>query len=49
MVIPEMGFDDDPTSPVSRLETVTNRKPNKENHDRADEPLQRSIQDRAAE
>ena len=26
-VIPEIGFDDDPTSPVSREETVTNRKP----------------------
>src|SRR5689334_13350403 len=28
MVIPEIGLDDDPTSPVSRLETVTNRNPN---------------------
>src|SRR5262249_60846543 len=27
IVMPEMGLDDDPTSPVSRLETVTNRKP----------------------
>ena len=27
-VMPEMGFDDEPISPVSRLETVTNRKPN---------------------
>src|ERR671914_563839 len=27
-VIPEIGFDDEPTSPVSRDETVTNRKPN---------------------
>ena len=27
MVIPEIGFDDDPTSPVSRDETVTKRKP----------------------
>src|ERR1051326_9351375 len=26
-VIPEIGFDDEPTSPVSRDETVTNRKP----------------------
>ena len=27
-VIPEIGFEDDPISPVSREETVTNRKPN---------------------
>src|SRR6266581_3355296 len=27
-VIPEMGFDDEPISPVSREETVTKRKPN---------------------
>ena len=26
--MPEMGFDDDPISPVSRDETVTNKKPN---------------------
>ena len=26
-VIPEIGFDDEPTSPVSRDETVTNKKP----------------------
>src|SRR5215510_5476070 len=26
-VIPEIGFDEEPTSPVSRDETVTNRKP----------------------
>src|SRR5918911_5023913 len=26
-VIPEIGFDDDPISPVRREETVTNRKP----------------------
>ena len=26
-VIPEIGFDDEPISPVSREETVTNRKP----------------------
>src|SRR5688572_33328264 len=26
-VMPEIGFDDDPTSPVSRDETVTNRNP----------------------
>ena len=26
-VIPEIGFDDEPTSPVSRDETVTKRKP----------------------
>src|SRR5579862_1550595 len=29
IVMPEMGFDDDPTSPVSRLDTVTNRNPNR--------------------
>src|SRR5262249_19297584 len=28
MVMPEMGLEDDPTSPVSRDDTVTNRKPN---------------------
>ena len=28
MVMPEIGFDDEPISPVSRDETVTNRKPN---------------------
>ena len=28
MVMPEIGFDDEPTSPVRRDETVTNRKPN---------------------
>src|SRR6185503_4837355 len=27
-VMPELGFDDEPTSPVSRDETVTKRKPN---------------------
>ena len=27
-VMPEMGFDEDPISPVSRDETVTKRKPN---------------------
>ncbi len=27
-VIPEIGFDDDPISPVRRDETVTKRKPN---------------------
>ena len=27
-VIPEIGFDDEPTSPVSRDDTVTNRNPN---------------------
>src|SRR5436189_1402946 len=27
-VMPEIGFDDEPTSPVRREETVTNRKPN---------------------
>src|SRR5215813_13866904 len=27
-VMPEIGFDDEPTSPVSREDTVTNRKPN---------------------
>ena len=26
-VMPEMGFDEEPTSPVKRDETVTNRKP----------------------
>ena len=26
MVMPEMGFDDEPTSPVKREETVTNKK-----------------------
>src|SRR5947209_18686090 len=28
-VMPEMGLDDEPISPVSREETVTKRKPNK--------------------
>ena len=28
MVIPEIGFDDEPISPVRRDETVTKRKPN---------------------
>src|SRR6266496_3818458 len=28
VVIPEIGFDDDPISPVSRADTVTNRNPN---------------------
>ena len=28
MVMPEIGFDDEPTSPVKRDDTVTNRKPN---------------------
>ena len=28
MVMPEMGLDDEPTSPVRREDTVTNRKPN---------------------
>ena len=27
-VIPEIGFEDDPTSPVNLEETVTNKKPN---------------------
>src|SRR5678815_6034841 len=27
-VIPDIGFDDEPTSPVSRDETVTNKNPN---------------------
>src|ERR1051325_8264795 len=27
-VMPEIGFDDEPISPVSRDDTVTNRKPN---------------------
>ncbi len=27
IVMPEIGFDDEPTSPVSREETVTNKKP----------------------
>src|SRR5690348_18432168 len=29
MVMPEMGLDDEPTSPVKREETVTNKKPNR--------------------
>ena len=28
MVMPEIGFDDEPTSPVNREDTVTNRNPN---------------------
>src|SRR6478672_8365877 len=28
-VMPEIGFDDDPISPVSRDDTVTNKNPNK--------------------
>ena len=34
-VIPEIGFDDEPISPVSRDETVTNRNPNSDDHHRA--------------
>ena len=37
-VMPEIGFDDEPISPVSREETVTNRKPNSDDHRRADDP-----------
>ena len=37
-VIPEIGFDDEPISPVSRDETVTNRKPKSDDHHRADDP-----------
>jgi hypothetical protein len=35
MVMPEIGFELEPISPVSREETVTKRKPQKDDHDRA--------------
>ncbi len=37
-VIPEIGFDDEPISPVSRDETVTNRNPKSGDHQGADDP-----------
>ena len=38
MVIPEIGLDDEPITPVIRELTVTNRKPKKHDHRTADEP-----------
>ena len=38
-VMPEIGFDDEPISPVSRDETVTNRKPNNDDQHRADDAV----------
>ena len=35
-VMPEIGLDEDPISPVSRDETVTNRKPKHDDQDRAE-------------
>ena len=37
-VIPEIGFDDEPISPVSREETVTNRNPKSDDHRRRRRP-----------
>ena len=36
--MPEIGFDDEPISPVIRELTVTNRKPNRQDHGSADGP-----------
>ena len=38
IVIPEIGLDDEPITPVIRELTVTNRNPNKHDHPAADQP-----------
>ena len=43
-VMPEIGFDEEPISPVSREETVTNRKPNITMHTAPNEPVEAESQ-----